>query len=380
VQLTVGKTMTLLLNIARDFDSTRHVFTCRLLSSGGSAVSGKNIMLSLNSTRYTSQQYSSLRTNATGYAWIPLYLSPQANNNQTTFNVVASFSGDTASTAAASMTTLNGTAYTVCTTTQYNSYEPSSNSTAITVTLQTTTGATTLMNPSQMEDYMSQKNLVRTVMTDEFSLFPPFFKVDMKIVSDSLNLVSDCWLGVLGGGVNELKGLENLLLTIYDVPPEMMQSIYKIVIGSITTAVAIFLAGMVTTELTMWSLAYIVTLAVYAAVWGAIFLGAYSLLDVYEARAILLTIGFTLMGAMVGIFCQDWLANWEQNIVQGQIGGTPLQQSMIEGTVGFLSSTFISTVILLRLGLTLNVLDQPFMWLNFLLGAIAIGMALLTYT
>jgi hypothetical protein len=59
------------------------------------------------------------------------------------------FNCDIVSIANATMTTLNGTSYAACTTTQYNNYKPSSNSTAITVLPQTTTGATTPCNLTQ---------------------------------------------------------------------------------------------------------------------------------------------------------------------------------------------------------------------------------------
>jgi hypothetical protein len=108
-QLTVGKTTTLLLNVSRDFDSTQHVFTCRLLSGGSPVMQQKTIMLKLNSTVYSN-------TTTNGVARFMLWLSPQVDNNQTVFNVVASFSGDTAGTATATMTTLNGTSYMTYTT------------------------------------------------------------------------------------------------------------------------------------------------------------------------------------------------------------------------------------------------------------------------
>jgi hypothetical protein len=89
-QLTVGKTTRLLMNITRDFDSTRHVFTCELLSDDSPVMQRKTITLKLNST-----VYSANTTN--GVATFVLYLSPQANNNQTMYTVVASFSGYSAS-------------------------------------------------------------------------------------------------------------------------------------------------------------------------------------------------------------------------------------------------------------------------------------------
>jgi hypothetical protein len=173
-QLTVGTATRLLLNVTRDFDSTRHVFLCRLLSNG-SPVYNRTITLKLNSTVYDSTKYPSLVTNTTGCAWIPLYLTPQANNNQTVFNVVASFSGDSASTVTATMTTINGTTYAVCTTTQYNTYEPSSNSTSITVMPQTTTGATTRMSMNQLQ--ADAKSSGWLSFYNEFSLGYPWYRL-----------------------------------------------------------------------------------------------------------------------------------------------------------------------------------------------------------
>lgn len=115
VQLTAGTSTTLLLNVTRDFDSTRHVFTCRLLGNG-LPVSNRMITLKLNSTAYTN-------TTVNGVAEFMFHLSPQADNNQTVFNVVASFRGDNVSTATATMNNINSTTYAVGTTTQYNGYE-----------------------------------------------------------------------------------------------------------------------------------------------------------------------------------------------------------------------------------------------------------------
>jgi len=177
VQLAVGTPTRLLLNVTRDFDSTRHVFLFRLLNnSTGMGVAGRTITLKLNSTYMVK---TSGPTNATGWANVTIPLSPQANNNATVFNVVASFSGDSASTATASMTTLNGTTYDVCTTTQYNTLEPSSNSTSITVTPQTTTGATTLMGQEQME--ANAKASGQLSVYNEFSLLPPWYRLHVRV-------------------------------------------------------------------------------------------------------------------------------------------------------------------------------------------------------
>jgi hypothetical protein len=152
-----------------------------------------------------------LQVNIADLAITVLYLSPQANNNQTAYNIVASFSGDSASMATASMTTLNGTTYDVCTTTQYNSYEPSSNSTAITVMPQTTIGATTLMNPAQMRADAETKGL-QVWGPDSFSIFPPFFKLHARVAMKSLGMTTHIWGGLLACGVDNFTGLGTLLL------------------------------------------------------------------------------------------------------------------------------------------------------------------------
>jgi hypothetical protein len=111
-----------------------------------------------------------------GNATWTLSLSPKANDSATVYNVAVSFAGDKASTATATMTTINGTTYDVCTTTQYNTYEPSSNSTSITVTSQTTIGATTLMNMEQMQKNAEAPGGGLSVYP-EFSWWYPWFRL-----------------------------------------------------------------------------------------------------------------------------------------------------------------------------------------------------------
>lgn len=180
ILLPIGRARRLQLNPRRDFDSTGHILLSRLLN-GPSPLCGENITLTLKSASYTTEQYSSLRTNQSGYAWLALYLSPQVNSNQTAFNVVASFAGDSASTATASMTTLNGTTYDVCTTTQYDygsavGYEPSANSTSILVMPQTTTGVTTLKSSDEMVKEAEASGGGLSVYP-EFSWLYPWFRM-----------------------------------------------------------------------------------------------------------------------------------------------------------------------------------------------------------
>jgi len=78
VLLTADIATKLLLNVTRDFNSTRHVFNAKLLS-GSSGVSNKTIKLKLNQTEYGNT------TDADGLAQFVLWLSPQAENNQNSF-------------------------------------------------------------------------------------------------------------------------------------------------------------------------------------------------------------------------------------------------------------------------------------------------------
>jgi hypothetical protein len=152
----------------------------KLLNGSSLVAQQKTIMLKLNGTSYSyNSTYPNLRTNQSGYAWLALYLSPQANNNQTAYSVVVSFAGDSASTATALLTTLNGTTYDVCTTTQYNSYEPSSNSTSITVTPQTTRGATTLVDTAAMQQKAESKGVLK--VSTKFSLCFPWITVVAEV-------------------------------------------------------------------------------------------------------------------------------------------------------------------------------------------------------
>jgi hypothetical protein len=108
-----------------------------------------------------------------------LWLSPQDSNNQTNFNVVASFEGDASSVAKASMALPNGTMIDVCTTIQYNTYKPSSNSTTITVYPQKTEGATTLVDFEAMQQKAESKQALKVWI--EFSLWFPWVKVVAEV-------------------------------------------------------------------------------------------------------------------------------------------------------------------------------------------------------
>ena len=191
VQLTVGTATRLLLNVTRDFNSTRHVFNCRLLH-GSSGVSDRVVKLKLNQTEYGNT------TDADGLAQFVLWLSPQAENNQTNYNVVASFEGDVTSLATASFTLPNGTQYNICTTIQYDSFKPSSNSTSITVRPQTTEGATTLISQEQLEADARANGQLRT--EPRFSLGYPWLRLHFILAFDAKDVL-DVGLSLIGDDI-----------------------------------------------------------------------------------------------------------------------------------------------------------------------------------
>jgi len=170
LQLRVGSNTTLLLDVSRQEDSNTHTFTCRLVKDDRNGLDGRLLRLKLNETEYEAKW-----TNSSGYSSWTINLSPQENNNLTIYNAIVSFGGDTNKTAIAYLTTPNGTQYAVCTTIQYDSYTPSSNSTSIFIIPQTTTGGTSLKSLEQMQKE-AQANGGLQVWA-EFSWWYPWFRL-----------------------------------------------------------------------------------------------------------------------------------------------------------------------------------------------------------
>jgi hypothetical protein len=360
VQLTVGCNTTLLLNVTRDFDSTRHVFLFRLLSSGGSSVYHKNITLTLNNTVYSSEQYPSLRTNPAGYAWIALYLTPPAGGNLT-YNEVASFAGDSASTATATMTTLNGTTYDVCTTTQYSSDEPCSNSTSITVTPQTTTGATTLVDMAAMQQKAENDGL-EVWGPDSWSIFPPFFKLHARVLINSLGTDVQNWVGLFACGVDSYlglifplhKALENLTAAEIDIAVSAITS----VTAGVTT---LYWLNMIAAEVSELSLVdYFMEMIVYATLLLTSVLTAASLPNVWLSRALLYGIGFALLALTLGSFSNDPQARFFPSEIRLQL--PPATDPVTTGIKCIVNSFLIGAITASNMILASIVMLNPLMW------------------
>jgi len=236
---------------------------------------------------------------------VTLFLTPPAGGNLT-YNVVASFSGDTASTATATMTTLNGTTYDVCTTTQYNSYEPSSNSTSITVTPQTTRGATTLMNPAQMQADAETKGL-QVWGPDSWSIFPPFFKLHARVVIPSLGVDIKTWIGLFAAGVDSMDGIGTSLHTAFE-NVSITDVVNTAVIAALTSTTTLFITSVIAASLASWNPLLIIPIT--AAYWG---LGTLVLLyfnswsDVYASRLLLTVVAATLGILLIGAYAPSAL-------------------------------------------------------------------------
>jgi hypothetical protein len=108
-----------------------------------------------------------------------LSLDPQPkNNNATTYQIQAVFEGDQLKSATAYASTPNGTQYAVCTTIQYG-FKPSSNSTMLTVTPQSTDAVTTTKTPEQMQQEAEQSGALQ--IWHEFTWWYPWYRMHIKI-------------------------------------------------------------------------------------------------------------------------------------------------------------------------------------------------------
>jgi hypothetical protein len=148
----------------------------RLVDNAGNPVVGRILTLELNDTQH---EYSATTNNLGNATWTET-LSPQANDSATTYNIVVSFAGDTRiKSATAYLASPNGTQCAICTTIQYSDYKPSANSTSILVWPQTTTGATTLESPEQMQAYAKSKGWFSVY--NEFSWWFPWYRMHVVV-------------------------------------------------------------------------------------------------------------------------------------------------------------------------------------------------------
>ncbi|MGB8780030.1 MAG: hypothetical protein WCD81_05205 [Candidatus Bathyarchaeia archaeon] len=158
VQLTVAKPTVLLLNVSRANSSINHTIESQLLSDG-TGVSNENVAITVNGESFQNT------TDQNGYFNLSLDLQPKCPNGQTsyqnvTYTITSSFAGDHPTNATAYDNTLDGEQYAACTTIQYG-YEPSSNTTVLTVTPQSTLTTMLTETPEEMQKQEEQNGTLK---------------------------------------------------------------------------------------------------------------------------------------------------------------------------------------------------------------------------
>jgi len=261
-----------------------------------------------------------------------------------------------------------GEPYPACTTIQYE-FRPSSNSTILAVEPQATQVLTTTKTPEQIQQEAGVQ-----VWGEPTGMFPPWYKINIKFLIATLGLSFHSWIGIVGFGLVEMIGLENILATAFNVPPEILSAAQGATINGIITATATFAAGAAGTMLSRASPWYFLLLMSYFIGGFFAMLGIYELAEKYTARSILFGIGFALIGFTTGLFVFDWLTNWHRSILTSYTSGSSAQIAAVKGTVNFFMGTAIKAAIMLGLGLL--ILDTPFLVASLALGIWAILLAL----
>ncbi|MGB8780028.1 MAG: hypothetical protein WCD81_05195, partial [Candidatus Bathyarchaeia archaeon] len=202
IQLTVGNATVLLLNVSRGISSTNHTIESQLLSDG-TGVPNETVTITVNGQSFQN------KTDPNGYFNVSIDLEPECPNGTTayqnvTYTITASFAGDNPSNATAYDNTLDGSSYAECTTTQY-CYEPSTNTTALTVNPQSTQATTATETPKQMQQDAKSNGCLSVY--SEWSWWYPWYRLHFKItISDPTTI--DVGVSFLpGGSTQSSKGL-----------------------------------------------------------------------------------------------------------------------------------------------------------------------------
>jgi hypothetical protein len=291
VTLTVAKSTSLTLNVS--LLSGYNYNVSGYLRSGADPAIGKTLQIYVNNT---------LKTNVTtgdphGNFNFTLNL-PSVNDQPTTYNVQATFQGDTPSNATAYGYTPNGTQYAVCTTTQYG-YKPSSNCTALKVEPQTTQVITAAKTMGQMQQEAEGSGQLST--KPRFDWWYPWFWLETTVCHAALNFSLVTCTSLFGGWMGDCHGLENTLYTMFaGVTSQEVDVLTSAAVSSVTTAAAIFVGGYIATSPWIYTIVgYPLALSLY---FGVGTLALYSMGTVTSAlfgrnatRAVLTTAGFTLL-------------------------------------------------------------------------------------
>jgi hypothetical protein len=265
------------------------------------------------------------------------------------------------------MTTINGTTYAVCTTTQYNTYEPSSNSTSITVTPQTTLGATTLMNMGQMQKNAEDEGWLKPP-EPVFSLWYPWFWLKNAFSDTASNFGFTTSISLFGGWLENYYGLENPLYAIFqNASSQEIDVLTSAAIGSIVATAAYFTGGCVAVLLNSGDIfgSFLAQFA-YLLIGTLMIVGIASSSDVHLARAVLIAAGWTLLSiATFGLASV-------LPVLLTKLTGEDLLTACVKCIIKAALGVVISTAILkaLKIGLSMFI----FYLANLILGSIALSL------
>jgi hypothetical protein len=104
---------------------------------------------------------------------------PAVNNNLTTYIITATFVGDNPAYASATSTAPDGTNCAACTTTQYNGYEPSTNTIVLTVDPHSVLATTATKTPEEMQQDAQDSGWFDVY--SEWSWWYPWYRLHVKI-------------------------------------------------------------------------------------------------------------------------------------------------------------------------------------------------------
>lgn len=141
----------------------------------------------------------SAKTGGDGYFNVTLDLQPKIPNGQSayesvTYNMQASFAGDTPVNATAWASMLDGTSYAACTTIQYGC-KPCSNSTVLTVDPQSSQAATLTKTPEEVQQEAKDSGWMPPPKS-EFGIFYPWFRLHFQFTPNGI-LVFDVGISPL---------------------------------------------------------------------------------------------------------------------------------------------------------------------------------------
>ena len=155
VTLTVGNETQLLLSAWRDQQDTGHTICAELVDGFGHELGkGYTVTLTVNNTAYT------LQTNSTGYVTLHLALQP-GDTTANTYEVMAMFNRTNPRSFSINASDPYGDQYAVCTTNQYD-LRPSTNSSTLSVLLQTTDATTAAKTMEQMQQEAESSGQLNT--------------------------------------------------------------------------------------------------------------------------------------------------------------------------------------------------------------------------